>query len=184
MRGSLHKEIADELRDKINSGEYKPGERLPTEPELESLFNASRNTVRLAVSILVHEGLIQLLPGRGMFVPEGPLPFFVILSKEEGGQGMTRGIDSYTSGVQVAGRTPAIRDFEMRIEYPSRDVASRLEIDEDTQVVVRSSKRFIDERPYSLQSSYYSMCACDYRITNRSDSNQVFAIGINDKYRI
>ena len=45
----------------------------------------------------------------------------------------------------------------MRIEYPSREVARWLEIDEDTQVVVRGSKRFIDDIPYSLQTSYYSM---------------------------
>ena len=157
MGVALHKEIADELREKIRTGEFAPGDRLPTEPELERLYGASRNTVRMAVATLVHEGLIQIQPGRGMFVPKGPIPFFVVLSREEGGDGTQSPLDSYSSGVRAAGRKPSIRDFEMRIEYPDREVARWLEIDEDTQVVVRSSKRFIDDIPYSLQSSYYSM---------------------------
>lgn len=157
MGVALHKEIADELRRKIKSGDFAPGDRLPTEPELERIFGASRNTIRIAVTNLVHEGLIQIQPGRGMFVPKGPIPFFVILSREEGGTGTDSPLDSYSSGVRAAGRKPSIRDFEMRIEYPSREVAGLLEIDEDTQVVMRGSKRFIDDIPYSLQSSYYSM---------------------------
>jgi GntR family transcriptional regulator len=157
MANALHKEIADELREKIRSGEFAAGRRLPTEPELERLFGASRNTIRIAVTTLVHEGLIQIQPGRGMFVPEGPIPFFVILSREEGGDGTGSALDSYSSGVRAAGRKPSIRDFETRIEYPDREVAGWLQIDEDTQVVVRGSKRFIDDTPYSLQKSYYSM---------------------------
>ncbi|GAA1817279.1 GntR family transcriptional regulator [Actinomadura chokoriensis] len=157
MANALHKEIADELREKIRSGEFAAGRRLPTEPELERLFGASRNTIRIAVTTLVHEGLIQIQPGRGMFVPEGPIPFFVILSREEGGDGTGSSLDSYSSGVRAAGRKPSIRDFETRIEYPDREVAGWLEIDEDAQVVVRGSKRFIDDTPYSLQKSYYAM---------------------------
>lgn len=156
MANALHKEIADELRKKIRTGEFAAGERLPTEPELERIFGASRNTIRIAVTNLVHEGLVQIQPGRGMFVPKGPIPFFVVLSREEGGTGADP-LDSYSSGVRAAGRKPSIREFEMRIEYPSREVAGWLEIGEDAQVVVRSSKRFIDDIPYSLQSSYYSM---------------------------
>jgi GntR family transcriptional regulator len=157
MRSALHKDIANELRRLITSGGFKPGERLPTEPDLEERFGASRNTIRLAVATLVHEGLIQLSPGRGMFVPSDAIPFIVILSKEEGGEGQNPGLDSYRSGVQAAGRKADIRDFEMRIEYPTAEVASLLEIDEDSQVAVRGSKRFIDDHPHSLQCSYYPM---------------------------
>lgn len=157
MRGTLHRQITDDLRARITGGEYPPGERLPTEPELEQMYGASRNTIRMAVSTLVHEGLIHLQAGRGMFVPDGPIPFIVLLSKEEGGDGMASGLDSYSAGVQAAGRRPRIEAFKMHIDYPAREIAGWLEIDEDTQVAVRSSKRYIDDRPHSLQSSYYSM---------------------------
>lgn len=157
MASALHKEIADELREKIKSGEFAAGERLPTETELERLYGASRNTIRIAVTNLVHEGLIHIQSGRGTFVSKGPIPFFVILSHEEGGDGSGSSLDSYSAGVRAAGRKPGIRDFETRIEYPGREIAGLLEIDEGTQVVVRGSKRFIDGTPYSLQKSYYSM---------------------------
>jgi GntR family transcriptional regulator len=157
VTGALHEEIADELREMINSGEYEPGERLPTEPELESHFQVSRSTIRRAISTLTHEGLIQLQPGRGMFVPKGPPPFIVILSSEEGGGDAYPGLDSYRSGVRAAGRSAGIRNFERRIEYPDGEIAHLLDISEDDQVVVRSSQRYIDDRPCSLQSSYYPM---------------------------
>jgi len=160
MRTARHSEIADELRHQITSGTYEPGVQLPTEPELEAHFQASRNTVRLAVSTLVNEGLIQLNPGRGMFVPVGSIPFTVMLSADEAG--------TYRSGVKTAGREPDMRNFATRIEYPSAEIAGYLEIDEDSQVVVRSSERFIDGRPYSLQRSYYPMdIAKDTELTNR-----------------
>ncbi|MFB4308433.1 GntR family transcriptional regulator [Actinomadura sp. GTD37] len=157
MANALHKEIADEIREKIKSGGFAAGERLPTEPELERIFGASRNTIRIAVTNLVHEGLIQIQPGRGTFVAKGPIPFFVILSREEGGDGTSSSLDSYSAGVRAAGRKPSVRGFETRIEYPDREIAGWLEVDEDTQVVVRGSQRFIDDTPYSLQKSYYSM---------------------------
>lgn len=157
MRAVRHQEIAEDLRRKINSGEYAPGSQLPTEPQLGERYRASRNTVRLAVMTLVNEGLIQLNRGRGMFVPDALIPFTVLLSEEEGGRGRNPGLDSYRSGVKVAHRRPEVRNFETRIEYVSAENASLLELDEDTQVVVRGAERFIDDSPYSLQRSYYPM---------------------------
>jgi GntR family transcriptional regulator len=84
-----------------------------------------------------------------MFVPTGNIPFTVVLSADEGG--------TYRSGVRVTGRKPDIRNFTTRIEYASAEVAGYLEIDQDSQVAVRSAERFIDGRPYSLQWSYYPM---------------------------
>ncbi|MFC4905854.1 GntR family transcriptional regulator [Actinomadura gamaensis] len=134
-------------------------------PELETEFGVSRNTIRLAISALEHEGLIELRHGHGMFVPKGPLPFMVLLSREEGGESTPDDLDSYRSGVRAAGRRPGIRDFEARIEYPSREVAGWLEIDENSQVVVRGSRPVIvvhrtaytaAERPVRLTVTTYA----------------------------
>ncbi len=93
-----------------------------------------------------------------MFVPAGGItPFFVYLSKEEGGEGGTIHKDSYGSGVEAAGRRPSKRNWHSRIEYPTGEVASLLEIDEDAQVVVRGAQRYIDDKPYSIQRSFYPM---------------------------
>lgn len=52
--------IAARIREEIQSGEYRPGERLPTEFELTGRFQVSRQTVRQAMAQLQKEGyLIQ-----------------------------------------------------------------------------------------------------------------------------
>src|SRR6185437_16969821 len=49
MAQAKYQEIADRLRDQIDGGLLQPGERLPSEPDLVKTFDASRNTVRLAI---------------------------------------------------------------------------------------------------------------------------------------
>lgn len=60
--------VYNALRSKILDGEYAIGDLLPPEPELEKLFLVSRTTVRKAVEMLSHEGLVAAKQGRGTTV--------------------------------------------------------------------------------------------------------------------
>jgi DNA-binding GntR family transcriptional regulator len=66
--GPIYRQIADDLRQKIESGELGHGDQLPTELELRESYDASRNTVRDAVKWLITRGLIETRPGQGTFV--------------------------------------------------------------------------------------------------------------------
>ena len=55
--------IAAELRDRILAGEYKPGDRLPVEPELSAEHGVSRSTVREALRLLASQNLITTTRG-------------------------------------------------------------------------------------------------------------------------
>ncbi|HWK27337.1 MAG TPA: GntR family transcriptional regulator [Solirubrobacter sp.] len=59
--------LAANLREAIARGDYARGERLPTEAELSSQYNVSRQTVRRALLDLVTEGLVYRVRGRGTF---------------------------------------------------------------------------------------------------------------------
>lgn len=66
------------LKDKIQSNEFEPGKKLPSENELKSLFDVSRNTVRRALDMLASEGLVASVHGKGVFVIEKqPFKFLV-----------------------------------------------------------------------------------------------------------
>lgn len=67
-RRNLSQTIADDLLDLIRQGEFRPGERLPTEKGLMELFGAGRNTVREAVQVLASQGILDVRPGRGTIV--------------------------------------------------------------------------------------------------------------------
>lgn len=58
----------DLLKNDIRNGKYMVGEFLPTESELEKLFNVSRTTVRRAMEELAADGLVEVKQGRGTMV--------------------------------------------------------------------------------------------------------------------
>ena len=71
---SLAKEVMNDLVVKIRDGQYKPGEKLPTEPEVMAQQGVSRTVVREAVSRLQAAGLVETRHGVGTFVlPQKPL---------------------------------------------------------------------------------------------------------------
>ena len=61
----LYEEVADQLREAILSGQYRPGNRLPTERDLMTSFGVSRAVVRQATMNLEHEGLVEVQVGSG-----------------------------------------------------------------------------------------------------------------------
>jgi len=65
---SLTQQTTDALRAKIAEGPMKPGDRLPTEKELEAEFGVSRTVIREAVAVLKADGLVEPRRGAGIFV--------------------------------------------------------------------------------------------------------------------
>ena len=67
-----YEQVADQLPEMINSGELKPGDRLPSEAELAADFGVSRTTVREALRILATRNLIHTRKGMagGHFIVE------------------------------------------------------------------------------------------------------------------
>ena len=69
----LYRQIADQLRALIDSGEFPPGSRLPAERELAKLLGVSRASVREAMIALEVIGLVDVRVGNGVLVCEPPV---------------------------------------------------------------------------------------------------------------
>jgi GntR family transcriptional repressor for pyruvate dehydrogenase complex len=69
-------EVKTQLLRAIESGDYKPGEQLPSERELGEMFGVSRVSVREAIRALEAIGLVEVFQGRGCFVSRGPVDRF------------------------------------------------------------------------------------------------------------
>lgn len=68
MNEPIYIKIEKYLRSLINSGEIKPGEKLPSENQISEKFNVTRMTVRSAFNNLVKEGYITRKRGVGSIV--------------------------------------------------------------------------------------------------------------------
>lgn len=63
-----YKQLADQLRAQIESGELRPGAPMPPESELVRITGLNRTTVRAALKLLRSQGLVDVHQGRGTFV--------------------------------------------------------------------------------------------------------------------
>jgi GntR family transcriptional regulator len=153
MPDPMYRQIAEDLRHKIESGELAGGSQLPTELELRDQYEASRNTVRDAIRLLATRGLIETRPGQGTFVVEKIDPFVTILT------GDPEDTESLSYSVQVKSqrRTPTLTEPRVEIQQATGVIASELELDHGSTVVSRHQRRLIDATPWSLQTSFYPM---------------------------
>lgn len=67
-RQTLSQAVSAAVLERIRSGEFAPGDRLPTEKMLMNEYSVGRNSVREAVQALVTLGLVEVRPGRGATV--------------------------------------------------------------------------------------------------------------------
>lgn len=67
-RRKIYEEIADQLLDKIKSGDLAPGDKLDSVQSLAEGFNVGRSAVREALSALRAMGLVEMRQGEGTYV--------------------------------------------------------------------------------------------------------------------
>jgi DNA-binding FadR family transcriptional regulator len=68
QRHSLADAVVSKLQQQISLGEYQPGQKLPSEPELMEKFGVGRSTIREAIRILANTGMLSVRQGSGTFV--------------------------------------------------------------------------------------------------------------------
>lgn len=151
----LYQKIAEELRLKIESGEIRPGDVVPPESKLTEEYRASRNTIREAIRWLKDLGLVDTQPGRGTTVIEKPKPFEITLTPDsETGFGGGEGA-AYIAEVKAQNRVARATPPKVEIQKAEGRIATELGLAVDAQVLSRHQERYIDETPWSLQTSYY-----------------------------
>jgi len=160
MTDPMYRQIADDLREQIESGQLRPGQQLQTEIELREHYNASRNTVRDAIKWLTALGLVETRLGQGIFVVTRIDPFVTTLTRTEGE--VAEGSQSISNLSKVRDRLkPASVCLRVEIQGAPEHVAIPLGIAPGTEVISRHEQRHVDRTPYSLQTSFYPVKFAD-----------------------
>ena len=134
--------IKEQLEQMIETGNYKPGDRLPSEPEMAKKFGVSRETFRSAIKLLEQEGKLFVKHGVGTFVVR-PLPQ-ILHSLEK--------LHSITAMIKSAGLQEGEKRESIRTENSTREWADNLEIQTGTPVIVHERIRTANGEPvvYSI----------------------------------
>lgn len=154
MAHPKYQAIAERLRAQISSGALEPGQRLPSEPDLAAAYDASRNTVRLAIALLINQGLVVSRQGLGTFVVEPTKPFTALLSR------IPSPPTEQHASMALPVVSPATDESELvrlivETGTASASVAEKLDLKPGDPVVIRRSQYFIGEVPWQLINSYY-----------------------------
>lgn len=138
-------QLASILRQKIEDGEWEPRASIPSERQLEVLYNISRTTVREAIDALVRQGFLYREHGRGTFVSPQKL--------QKGLMELT----SFSEDLIRRGMQPGqvIRSLERVV--PSPRILQRLELAAGTSVLRIERVRLGDGVPIGLQTSYLAL---------------------------
>lgn len=103
-------QLAAILRDQIRTGDLSPGDLLPSEGELGTMYDISRTAVRQALDELVAESLVHKEKGRGSFVSAPKVNEFVLQDLRGFFQEMTRRGADVETEVLGAGVAPVQPD--------------------------------------------------------------------------
>jgi len=157
MAHARYQQIAARLRDQIGSGVYGPGERLPSEPDLIEEYQASRNTVRLAIALLTNQGVVVTRQGLGTFVQQPTRPFTALLSRVDVPPDGQHADTALPVVGEAAGQPETARSVVVETADASKSVAASLDIKPGDPVVIRRSQRFLGEVPWLLVASFFPM---------------------------
>lgn len=144
-------EIADDLRGRIDGGEFPPGGRLPAERDLAKSYGIAQGTLRQALGVLRDEGLIASRVGSGWTVLEWrPIIRNGIsrLSAEQWGAGKS------IWDVDVEGRALTVDGVEVEQLPATAEIAAALGIEEGELVWRRHRRYLLDDVPVLRSTAY------------------------------
>lgn len=147
-----YRDIANDLRQQIDSGELLPGSKVPGENDLTSQYGVEQPTARRALDVLKNEGLIVAKRGSGTFVREFKPIRRMSPDRLQASTSWGAGRPIWTTDVGMRPRTEGVT---VDVELPPGPVAEVLNLDDGARVVTRRRRYVVDDKPVQLATSYF-----------------------------
>jgi GntR family phosphonate transport system transcriptional regulator len=141
----LYIQIANALRQNIQQGVYRAGDRLPSQQQLGVYFGVNRHTVRQAVDILKEEGLLRVDKGLGVFVAEPAINYPI-----------SRRV-RYNQTLQAQGRSSRYQILQVGDAIATGKVAEYLEVAQGDTIAQYDVLGLADENPLIVSTSYFPL---------------------------
>lgn len=144
----LYYQIQQRLMQQIHSGEYRPGQPLPSLQEIAARLGVSQMTARQAIRALCDQGLMYSKQGKGTFVSA---------FKHERN---FRQVLSFSEEMRARGSAPSSKVLSFRIEAGNREVKTALELGAGEKVFRLRRIRYADGRPMGIECSCLPQQIC------------------------
>ena len=136
----LYEKVKRHLVTQIDEGKLLPGDKLPSEKELENQFSVSRVTIRRALQELSHEERIVRMPGKGSFVLQPKIEPLTALT-------------SFSENMRAQGYEPSYRQANIKIISADKKVANLLNVPLAEKIVLINRIMLANGLPMALQSA-------------------------------
>lgn len=151
-----YEKLAATIRQEIEEGKYREGQKLPSEREMNDLYDASRSTARQAVRLLAADGLVDVSYKSGARVKKPPR--FIRLGAERYSQKVRNetGKSPFRYEVEKLGKVPHVDCTSIEPVEVSPEIAQRLNLDvqDEAQVIRRENWYFADNQPVQKGVTY------------------------------
>lgn len=138
----LYYQLKERIREQIEAGILKPGDKIPSERELSLAYGMSRMTVRQGLTELVNEGLLYREQGKGTFV-----------SLPKISQGLMK-LTSFTEDMLRRGLQPGGRVLSLEVVEATPRLAGILVLPEDRRIYRLERLRLADGHPMALEITH------------------------------
>lgn len=141
--------IIQYFMNRINSGELKDGDKLPTEDVLCSYFSVSRITVRKALNELLYKGYIIKKHGKGSYVNTGIA------------QMQLNSLQGFTEEMKSKGIVATSKVLDISLINANNVIAGKLQIDENSKAYCIERLRMANGESMSIEKVYlpYYLCS-------------------------
>ena len=139
MKNPVYVKIVEAIRNKVNNGDLNPGDDIPSETALCKEYNTSRMTVRKGLAILMNEGYIYSIPGKGYFVEKPEFNKYTIYYDE-----MNNPINNVDNTKLLA----------VDIAMPDEELARNLQISKNKKVIMIRRLFYTDGEPMAYDIKY------------------------------
>ncbi len=140
----IYIQIAQQITQSIQDGEFAYGEQLPSERELAERYNTTRITARQAVDELVKRSIAYRVQGKGTFLARPKI-------RE------ASGFVSFSEELRQRGFVPTSRTLIQQLVAATKAVADKLQIEEGTEVLQLNRVRLANDQPVALEYSYINL---------------------------
>lgn len=173
MAKKLYEKIRDDILDNIKNNKFKLNEMIPKETELSLYYGVSRPTVRQAIQLLVNEGYLDRVIGKGTFVKNNKIT-----------QDFTQIIKSYNDEMETKGLIPKTNVISLTVTNCPEKVSNALHLQADSKVIKLTRLRFANDYPVVYLNTYLPYDGLEFLVDMDFSKESLYSVLESNDFKI